>query len=170
MTEDLSFGLRRSLQMASESEDRGKAAFHAAVERQSTPCPSCGKPIRHRKGLEWCQDHEMAEKTLQDRIRDRAKRRGWTVMHVAKAIAAFDEQGNKVWITPAEPGWPDLFLVNPRATPYKAIAMELKKEDGVLGDDQVRWLGLLNASGIPAVIIRPSDLREGRVNAILEGR
>lgn len=113
----------------------------------------------------------MSEATLQDRIRDRAKRRGWTVAHAGRAWVGNQETGEGQFVTPMLPGWPDLFLMNPKqADGRQAIAMELKKEDGVVSEDQAKVLALLNACGIPAIVVRPSDLREGRVNAILEGR
>lgn len=113
----------------------------------------------------------MSESTLQDRVRDRAKRRGWTVAHVGKGIAAFTPDGQPIFVTSMLPGWPDLFLMNANQAPGRqAIAMELKKEDGEVSDDQWTILRLLNACGIPAVVIRPSDLRLGKVNAILSGR
>lgn len=169
MTEDLSFPLRRSLQMLASNEGVAKDAFRAAARASAPTCPSCHKPVKHRQGTEWCEDRQMSEKVLQDRVRDRAKRRGWRVMHVGKAIPAFDEAGQPVWITPAEPGWPDLFLLNAKRYPHR-LAIELKREEGVVSDEQLAFLTLMNECGIPAVVVRPSDLRLGRVNAILEGR
>lgn len=131
-------------------------------------CPSCKRVVKHRQGVDWCVDRQMSEKTLQGRIVDRAKRRGWRVMHVGKAIAAFDAEGNQTWITPADPGWPDLFLLNERKR--RAMAIECKREEGEVSEEQWEYLRLMNICGIPAVVIRPSDLREGRVNAILEER
>lgn len=90
-------------------------------------------------------------------------------MHVGKAVPAYDEAGNPVWITSADPGWPDLFLLNAQRRPHR-LAIELKREDGVVSEEQMAYLTLMNECGIPAIIVRPSDLREGRVNAILEGR
>lgn len=113
----------------------------------------------------------MSERTLQDRVRDRARRRGWVVAHAGKGWVGDEESGTGQYVTPMLPGWPDLFLMNERMAPgRRAVAMELKREDGVVDDKQLEVLRLLNACGIPAVIIRPSDLREGRVNAILEGK
>ena len=90
------------------------------------------------------------------------------MMHVGKAVPAYDENGAPVWITSAEPGWPDLFLAHEGK--HLAVAMELKREQGEVSVEQWEWIRILNACGIPAMVIRPSDLREGRVNAILEGR
>lgn len=87
-------------------------------------------------------------------------------MHVGKAVPAFDAEGKPVWITSADAGWPDLFLLH--AGQRRAMAIELKREDGIVSDEQWEYLRLMNLCGIPAVVIRPSDLREGRVNAILE--
>jgi hypothetical protein len=111
----------------------------------------------------------MSEKTLQKRVWERARKRGWRIMHVGRGIPAYDEAGNAIWITPADPGWPDLFLLNPKKEPYR-LAIELKREAGVVSPEQVEYLALLNECGIPAIVVRPSDLRLGRVNAVLEGR
>jgi hypothetical protein len=53
---------------------------------------------------------------------------------------------------------------------HRALAIELKREQGEVSDEQWDWLFLLNECGIPAVVVRPSDLRLGRVDAILAGR
>ena len=108
----------------------------------------------------------MTEKTLQARVIYHAKRRGWTVAHVGRGYVGGDGGS---FVTPMAPGWPDLVLFNPKAR-IKVVAMELKREQGVVADLQWSWLALFNACGIPAVIIKPSDLREGRVDAILSGR
>lgn len=169
MTE--TFLMRRSADMLESDPEAAREAFRVQAARDAPLCPSCLKPVKHRKGLEWCQDHEMSEAVLQTRVRQRAKTRGWKVMHVAKAIGAFDANGNEIWLTPADEGWPDLFLMNPRMPEgRRAIAMELKRQDGTVTEAQQAYLLLLNACGIPAVVVRPQDLREGRVNAILEGK
>lgn len=170
MTTDLTFPLARSAQMLAEDPKAAKEAFHAVAEEASPKCPSCKRPIKHREGLEWCQDRQMSERTLQDRVVDRAKRRGWKVAHAGKGWVGDQETGAGQFITPMAPGWPDLMLFNPRMEGYKAIAMELKRQTGEVSDDQWYWINLLNLCGIPCVVIRPSDLREGRVNGILEGR
>lgn len=106
----------------------------------------------------------MSEKTLQNRVRDRAKRRGWRVNHIGRGIAAFDAQGNPVFVTAADPGIPDLMLAK---AGHALIWMELKREAGVVSDEQLAWLQLLNQCGARGIVVRPSDLREGRVNAVL---
>lgn len=73
-------------------------------------------------------------------------------------------------ITPMSPGWPDLMLFNADMHGHKVFAMELKRETGIVSTDQMNWLTLMNRCGIPAVVIRPSDLRSGAVTAILEGK
>ncbi len=157
--------------MLAEDPETAKEAFAEAAKANMEPCPSCGKKIRHRKGLGWCQDDQMSERTLQDRIVARAKRRGWVVAHAGKGWVGDQETGAGQFVTPMLPGWPDLFFLNPRAKgDHKVFAAELKRESGVVDDRQLAVLLLLRECGIPAVILRPSDLREGRVNAILEGR
>lgn len=136
--------------------------------REGLDCPHCG--VRHRALTpDQCADRKMSERVLQNRVMERARRRGWKVAHAGKGWVG-DEEGGQ-FITPMLPGWPDLFLLNPKA-PYgrQAIAMELKREQGEVSEEQLAMLVLMNACGIPAIVVRPSDLREGRVNAILEGR
>lgn len=163
--EDLEFPLRRSVAILKDDPEGAKEAF-AAVGRAKAPiCPSCKKPIRHRGGVDWCIDHRMSEKTLQSRIVDRGKRRGWDFKHVGKGIAAFDAAGNPIFVSTAK-SFPDLFGLN-RAQ-RRVLAIECKKEDGEYEEGQLEYLQLLNWCGVPAVVIRPSQLRDGTLNAILE--
>ncbi len=166
MTDDLTFPLARSAQMAKSDPKAAKETFHEAAAAAATPCPSCGKVIIHRKGLQWCEDHQMTEKNLQDRVRARAKKRGWTVAHAGRGYVG--EAGG--WITPMLPGWPDFFLLNPACKAYQAFWLEFKREEGVVSEEQEAVHALLRACGIKGTVIRPSDLRSGAVNAILEGR
>jgi hypothetical protein len=153
--------LALSIAMAKRDPKAAKAAFHATA---AAFCPHCGK---HHRVItpEQCADRRMSERVLQDRVVGRAKTRGWKVAHAGRGIAAFDAEGKPVFVTPMSKGWPDLFLVN--VGQRRAMAIELKREQGELEPEQIEWLQLLNICGIPAVVIRPSDLREGRVNAIL---
>lgn len=108
----------------------------------------------------------MSERILQDRVVDRAKRRGWKVAHAGKGFVGGNEASGGQFITPMSPGWPDLTLAKPG---HRLIFIELKRENGVVSDEQVAWLQLLNQTGNIAIVVRPSDLRMGRVNAILNG-
>lgn len=169
---DVSLLLRASVAAIEADPSEAKARFHAvavaAAPHKKVPCTNCG--VRHRdRTAEQCIDREMSEQTLQDRIRDRAKRRGWTVAHAGKGIAAFTATGEPVFVTAMPKGWLDLMLFKASATP-PVWAAELKTEEGVVSEEQWFWLDLLNRCGIPAVVFRPSDLREGRVNAILDGK
>lgn len=110
----------------------------------------------------------MSEATLQSRVIGRAQRRGWTVKHVGKGIAAFTKAGDPIYVSTAK-NFPDLFLLNENQYPYR-LAIELKKELADYEPGQLEYLQLLNACGIPSVTVRPSDLRLGRVNAILMGQ
>lgn len=153
--------LLTSAAMVRRNPKAAKEAFHAVAAQF---CAHCGK--RHRTITpEQCMDRRMSERTLQDRVVARAKTRGWKVAHAGRGIAAFDKEGQPVFVTPMSKGWPDLFLVNEGQR--RAMAIELKREEGVVEPEQLEWLQLLNLCGVPAVVIRPSDLREGRVNAIL---
>jgi hypothetical protein len=133
-------------------------------------CTTCGKAHRTLTP-EQCEDRAMSERTLQARVVGRAKRRGWTVAHAGKGWVGDAETGAGQFITPMAPGWPDLFLCNPKMPAgRRAIAIELKREQGEVAEEQWTWLKLLNVCGIPSVVIRPSDMREGRLSAILDGR
>ena len=106
----------------------------------------------------------MSERTLQDRVVGRAKRRGWKVAHAGKGWVGDQETGTGQFVTPMSPGWPDLTLAKEG---HELIFMELKREQGEVDDNQWFWLRLLNSTGNKAVIIRPSNLREGDVTTIL---
>ena len=82
--------------------------------------------------------------------------------HAGKALVGTGKDAH--WITPMVAGWPDLTLAK---AGHRLIFMELKKELGEVDEEQIEWLQLLNQTGNKAVIIRPSDLREGRVTEIL---
>lgn len=150
--------------MLTADPESAKEAFAAVGRAKAAVCPSCKKPVKHRLGVEWCEDHRMSEKTLQSRIVDRAKRRGWDVKHVGKGIAAFDATGAPIFVSTAK-SFPDLFLLHPAQK--RPLAIECKKEDGEYEPGQLEYLQLLNLCGIDAVTIRPSQLRDGTVNAIL---
>jgi len=145
--------------MVRSSKNEAKVAFRAAG---AAHCPHCG--VKHRTLTpDQCADRRMSEKTLQSRVVGRAKRRGWDVKHVGKGMTGPDG----VWISTAK-GFPDLFMLHEGH--HEALAIELKREEGEFEPGQLEYLQLLNTCGIPAVVIRPSDLREGRVDAILGGK
>ncbi len=129
----------------------------------SALCPNCGQ--RHRTLTpEQCKDRSMTERALQDSVVGRARRRGWKVAHAGKGFVGDQDTGTGQFITPMAPGWPDLTLAK---AGHRLIFMELKRERGEVSEDQWFWLQLLNLCGARAIIVRPSDLREGRVNEIL---
>ncbi len=128
-------------------------------------CGNCG--VRHRtKTTVECIDGNMSEKVLQDRVFARAKRKGWKVAHAGRGIAAFDREGKPIFVTAMARGWPDAFMLNPRHDP-PVLVIEFKRQDGVVEPDQLEWLAMMNECGIPAVVIRPEQLRDGTVKAIL---
>jgi hypothetical protein len=104
-------------------------------------------------------DRLMSEAALQSRVLYRAKKYGWKAVHVQKGLVG--SQG--IMVTPMAKGWPDLSCFKPG---HHAIFGELKRELGHPTPEQVEWLRLLGATGNHAVLIRPSDLREGRVDAM----
>jgi len=126
-------------------------------------CPRCG--VKHRSLTpEQCADRAVTEKALQLSVVGRAKRRGWKVAHAGKGFVGGSEAEGGQFVTPMAPGWPDLTLAKEG---HRLIFIELKREKGEVSDDQWFWLRLLNQCGARAIIVRPSDVREGRVNAIL---
>ncbi len=126
-------------------------------------CENCG--VKHRSlTSDDCRDRKMSEKTLQARVVARARRLGWRVAHAGKGQVG--EAGH--FVTPMAKGWPDLFLLNEFRAPYR-MAIELKREQGEVEPDQQEWLDLMNACGIPAMVLRPHHLRDGSVRAILVG-
>jgi len=148
--------------MMKEDPKAAKEAFHAAAKQW---CPSCERFITHRGGLDWCKDHKMSEKTLQSRAVARAKTRGWDVKHVGKGTVATGADGAPIIVSSAK-SFPDLFMLHERQR--RALAIELKREDGTFEPGQLEYLQLLNVCGIPAVVIYPHNLRDGVLNAILD--
>jgi hypothetical protein len=144
-----------------------KAAKQAFQSEAAQFCPHCSK--KHRTITpDQCEDRKMSERTLQNRIVGRAKTKGWKIAHAGRGIAAFDSAGRPVFVTPMSKGWPDLFMVRPG---YRPLAIELKREQGEVEPEQWEWLQAMNATGcIDAIVIRPSQLRDGTVTAILGGR
>lgn len=146
--------------MLREDPKAAKAAFKAA---SAAHCPHCGKKHRVLTPDE-CADRRMPERTLQARVMARAKSRGWVVKHVGKGIAGSDAAGKPIYVSTAV-SFPDLFMLHEGQR--RVLAIELKRQQGEFEPGQLEYLRLLNLCGIPAVVIRPSDLREGNVNAIL---
>lgn len=164
--DDLEFATKRSIAMLKADPKGAKDAFAAEAKAF---CPHCG--VKHRTiTADECVDRKMSEKTLQSRIVGRAKTRGWVIKHVGKGIAGFDAQGQPIFVSTAK-NFPDLFMLNPIQTgpdgKGRRLAIEVKRQLGEFEPGQLEYLQLLNACGIDAVVIRPSDLRDGTVNAIL---
>jgi hypothetical protein len=155
--DELEFPLKRSIAMLKADPKGAKEAFKAELAGH---CPHCG--VKHRTITpDQCVDRRMSEKTLQNRVVARAKSRGWNVKHVGKGMTG----ANGVWVSTAK-GFPDLFLLHEGQK--RVLAIELKREEGEYEEGQLEYLQLLNLCGIDAVTIRPSHLRDGQVNAILD--
>lgn len=108
----------------------------------------------------------MSEAALQGRVVRLARRLGWTVVHVGRAVV-----GDGRVVTPTIAGWPDLLLLNPDApNGVRVMFLELKSQRGRPSDEQVEMMALLIACGIPGGIVTPEDWRTGKVRALLEGR
>ena len=136
-----------------------------AAEEHPRPAPCARCDVRHRSlTSEQCGDRHMSEAVLQSRVIARARKRGWKVAHAGRAFVGDMKTGAGQFVTPMSPGWPDLTLAK---AGHRLLFMELKKELGLVDDKQTEWLHLLNQTGCRAILVRPSDLRLGRVNAIL---
>lgn len=101
---------------------------------------------------------------LQGLVTDLASLLGWHWVHFR---AARTKHGWKVPVEgPLGAGWPDLFMVRQRDA--RRLFVELKREKG---DEptpkQTAIHELLRAVGLPVFVWRPSDLSEGRVEAVL---
>lgn len=126
-------------------------------------CATCG--VKHRSlTSEMCLDRSLSEEKLQSRVVYRAKKYGWKVAHAGKGWVGDQETGKGQFVTPMAPGWPDLTLAKEG---HRLLFIELKRELGEVEPEQWAWLVLLNACGAHAIVVRPSDLREKRVEAIL---
>jgi len=159
--DNLVFPLKRSAQLLEEDPKVAKQAFKDSA---AAHCPHCG--VKHRSLTpDQCKDRRLSERQLQDSVVGRAKRRGWTVAHAGKGWVGDQETGIGQFVTPMAKGWPDLTLVKPG---HHIVFMELKRELGTVEPEQVGWINLLNRTGNYAIVVRPSDVREGRVNAILK--
>lgn len=141
-----------------EAQKRFKRAAEKALPPKKEACGTCG--VRHRtRTTEQCADLKMSEAKLNERFLYRVRKYKWDHAHAAKVETP---QG---WRTAMAEGWPDHFLMRERDA--RVLVVELKREDEEPDEAQLRWLRLFNLCGIPAVVVRPSDLREGRVDAIL---
>ena len=133
-----------------------------AVVTKTTACPNCG--VKHRSlTVEQCKDRAISEAKLQARVLYRARKYGWKTSHAQRGIVGEAEDGHPIIRTSMSPGWPDLACAK---VGNRLLFIELKREQADLDPGQVVWMTLLNQTGVRAIIVRPSDLREGRVDAI----
>lgn len=166
-TPDLSVLLRASADAIKADPEEARERFKEAARRNdpNPACPHCGK--RHRTlTADDCVDRAMSERKLQDRVVYRAKKHGWKVAHAGRGwVPGKDENDPGTVITPMSPGWPDLACFK---AGHRPVFIELKREQGTVDPEQYDWLELMNLAGCPAVIVRPSDLCLGRVDAIFK--
>ena len=163
VTDDLTLLLASSAAAVKADPKEARQRFHETAKRNdpNPPCPHCGK--RHRTLTpDECADRSMSEDKLTERVLYRAKKYGWRGAHAGRAWIPGDPP---TVITPMAPGWPDWTFAK---AGHRLIFCELKREKGEVSDEQWEWLVLLNETGNRAVVIRPSDLRMGRVEAIFK--
>lgn len=121
-----------------EARVEGKAARHSAREHPRDPLAA-----------------QITEEELLTNVLDLCRLLGLRTAHFRQA------QTEKGWRTPVAgdgKGFPDLIIVGSRA-----IARELKSEQGRLTPEQVAWRGALYTAGVDATDWRPSDWRSGRI-------
>ena len=95
----------------------------------------------------------ISERDLQQHVVSMAKALGWSVFHPWLSVHS-------------AAGWPDLFMCKAE----RALAVELKAENGKVSWQQVAWLGdLAQVPGIEAAVWRPSDLLSGHLERVLRG-
>lgn len=109
-------------------------------------------------------DRALSGGDLQAQIAELAELYGWQWVHFR---AARTQRGWRVPVEgPLGQGWPDLFLVHPRRR--RVLAVEVKRE---LGDPvtaaQLAVHTALREAGLETVVWRPSDMTNGRVQAVL---
>jgi hypothetical protein len=160
---DLTLLLAQSAKAVADDPVEARKRFHSAAERAAKSrrevCGTCGVRHRVRKTAEECADEKMSESTLNERFLYRVNKYKWDHAHAAKVETP---QG---WRTAMAEGWPDHFLM--REKDRRVLVVELKKQKEDPDPAQMRRLWLFNLCGIPAVVVRPSDLRLGNVDAIL---
>lgn len=108
----------------------------------------------------------MLEKTLQERVLYRARKYGWRIMHIPPGGAGSNAQGTGVqWRSSggSGKGFPDLTMVRTG----RLVFIELKRELGKLGDEQVAWIDDLIAAGQEVHVWRPSHLRLKEIDRLL---
>lgn len=164
VTPELSLLLATSARAVQKDPSEARSLFRQAAQRNdpNPGCPHCGK--RHRTLTpDQCVDRSMSEAKLQQRVLYRARKHGWKVAHAGRGQVGETADGGPMFITPMSKGWPDLACFKPG---HKPVFLELKRELGEVEPEQWEWLELLGAAGCMVGILRPSDLREGRVETI----
>jgi hypothetical protein len=166
VTADLSLLLASSAKALRDDPAEAKRRFHdAAVRNDPNPgCPHCGK--RHRTvTADQCADRAMLEATLTARVLYRARKYDFKGAHAKRAYLPGKDGEQGLILTPMPKGWPDWGFFK---AGHRPIFLELKREQEDATPEQLEWLQLLAACGCAVGIIRPSDLREGRVEAIFK--
>lgn len=106
-------------------------------------------------------DRVMSESALKEQVLAIARANGWKVFHLTH-----DRRGRS---TAKGSGYPDLTCAKVVGFP-RVVFIELKRETEDLDPDQVEWAAALGGSSTGSYdpvrwyVIRPSDLRAGRVD------
>ena len=85
-------------------------------------------------------------------VEDLARARGWRVFHPPDNQPVL--RGQKLVVQRIGAGFPDLTLVRMG----RLMFAELKREQGVVSDEQEQWLTELRHAGCEAYVWRPSQL------------
>ena len=116
------------------------ASLEAATPRDSGKARALGARSRG-----------MPENQLLALVRELAQKTGWLDYH-------------PWWSGHSTAGFPDLVLVRGG----RLVFVELKRQDGLLSDDQLRWIAALSATCAEAYVWRPDAWTSGEVLRVLQ--
>lgn len=110
----------------------------------------------------------MSEDALVNYVATMGHATGWLIAHF-RSVKISRRDGSMYYATPAAidgEGFPDLWMVNARQK--RILAVETKKQYGVVSDSQKHWLEVLEATGkVEHGIWRPSDWLNGEIERAL---
>ena len=90
-----------------------------------------------------------SESNFQKTVIQLAEWRGWSVYHNARARGNLRSHSSR--------GFPDLLLVRVKGDDRRGLAWECKVGRNKATSEQLAWLQLFSAIGVPARVITPLD-------------
>lgn len=95
----------------------------------------------------------ITEAEWQSTVEGLAKLRGWLTYHAPDNRPVVSRRGRR-YVQNVQAGFPDLVLVRDD----RLLFAELKRETGVVSNEQQAWLRRLDKAGAETHVWRPSDL------------